>query len=59
MNAGWGYSGFKATPAAGWTLAHTLAHDAPHALSAPLALERFARGAVLDESGAGPDPGAH
>ena len=59
LNAGWGYSGFKATPAAGWTLAHTLAHDAPHPLNAPLALERFETGAVLDESGAGPDPGAH
>ena len=25
LNAGWGYAGFKATPAVGWCLAETLA----------------------------------
>jgi sarcosine oxidase subunit beta len=59
LNAGWGYAGFKATPAVGWTLAHTIAHDAPHALNAPFALERFSSGALLDEAGIGPAPSLH
>ncbi|MQX35771.1 sarcosine oxidase subunit beta family protein [Roseospira navarrensis] len=59
LNAGWCYGGFKATPAAGWCLAHTIAHDAPHDLVKPFALDRFARGATLDEKGAGPTPALH
>ena len=59
FNGGWGYSGFKATPAVGWTLAHTIAHDSPHDLNAPFALDRFARGALLDEAGVGPAPNMH
>ena len=35
FNCGWGTGGFKATPASGWVFAHTIAHDAPHALNAP------------------------
>ncbi|TMD33230.1 MAG: sarcosine oxidase subunit beta family protein [Chloroflexi bacterium] len=52
INAGWGTGGFKATPAAGWVLAHTVANDEPHPLAAPYALERFTTGALIDEHGA-------
>ncbi|MDO5053259.1 MAG: sarcosine oxidase subunit beta family protein [Pseudoclavibacter sp.] len=52
VNCGWGTGGFKGTPAAGWTLAHTIAHDAPHELNAPFSLERFETGALIDEHGA-------
>ena len=56
LNGGWCYGGFKATPASGWTYAHTLATGAPHPLNAPFALDRFARGATIDELGVGPLP---
>ena len=56
LNGGWCYGGFKATPASGWTFAHTLATGAPHALNAPFALDRFTRGATIDETGVGPMP---
>ncbi|WP_413105287.1 sarcosine oxidase subunit beta family protein [Streptomyces sp. Inha503] len=52
VNCGWGTGGFKATPAAGWTFAHTIATGGPHPLNAPFALERFATGALIDEHGA-------
>ncbi len=52
VNCGWGTGGFKATPGSGWVYAHTIAHDAPHALNAPFALERFETGALIDEHGA-------
>ena len=52
FNGGWGTGGFKATPGAGWVLADTIAHDRPHRLAAPFALERFASGALIDEHGA-------
>jgi sarcosine oxidase subunit beta len=54
MTGGWCYGGFKATPASGWLLAHTIARDAPHALNAAFTLERFAEGRTIDEKGAGP-----
>ena len=54
LNAGWGYSGFKATPAAGWCMAHTVATGEVHPLIRPLGLERFTNDALLDEGGAGP-----
>jgi methylglutamate dehydrogenase subunit A len=56
LNGGWCYGGFKATPASGWTYAHTLATGTPHALNAPFALDRFERGATIDETGTGPMP---
>ncbi len=56
LNGGWCYRGFKATPASGWTYAHTLATGKPHALNAPFALDRFERGATIDETGSGPMP---
>ncbi len=52
VNCGWGTGGFKATPAAGWTFAHTIATGEPHPLNAPFALERFTAGALIDEHGA-------
>jgi heterotetrameric sarcosine oxidase beta subunit len=59
LNCGWCYGGFKATPGSGWVFAHTIANDAPHRLNEAFSLDRFARGAVIDEKGAGPIPGAH
>ena len=56
LNGGWCYGGIKATPASGWTYAHTLATGTPHALNAPFALHRFVRGATIDETGSGPMP---
>ncbi|MFI7067991.1 sarcosine oxidase subunit beta family protein [Kribbella sp. NPDC050124] len=52
VNCGWGTGGFKATPAAGWAMAHTMATGKPHELNRPFALERFVTGALIDEHGA-------
>jgi sarcosine oxidase subunit beta len=52
INCGWGTGGFKATPSAGWTMAHTMATGQPHSLNKPFALDRFATGALIDEHGA-------
>ena len=52
FNCGWGTGGFKATPGSGWVFAHTIAHDAPHALNAAFTLDRFSSGALIDEHGA-------
>lgn len=59
LNAGWCYGGFKATPAAGWCFAHTIAQDRPHELNQAFALDRFAAGRALDEKGMGPHPRLH
>jgi sarcosine oxidase subunit beta len=59
MTGGWCYGGFKATPASGWLLAHTMARDEPHPLAAPFTLERFAEGRLIDERGAGAAPWLH
>jgi len=59
MDGGWCYGGFKATPGAGWCHAWTIANDAPHPLNAAFRLDRFHRGALLDEKGAGASPQAH
>lgn len=56
LNGGWCYGGFKATPASGWTFAHTLAAGVPHRLNAPFGLDRFERGETIDENGVGPMP---
>ena len=50
LDSGWGTWGFKATPASGWCLAHTIAHDRPHELNAAYTLERYANGATIDET---------
>ena len=56
LNGGWCYGGFKATPASGYTYAHTLAQGTPHPLNAPFDLDRFRRGDTIDETGSGPMP---
>ena len=52
VNAGWGTGGFKATPAAGWVMAHTMATGQAHELNEPFGLERFTTGNLIDEHGA-------
>ncbi len=52
INGGWGTGGFKATPGSGWVTAHMLATGQPHELAAPFSLNRFTRGALIDEHGA-------
>ncbi len=59
FNCGWGYAGFKATPAAGWTMAETIALGRPHPLAAPFGLSRFRGGYSHDEGGVGPTPSLH
>jgi sarcosine oxidase subunit beta len=52
VNCGWGTGGFKATPGSGHVFAHTMAHDAPHPINAPFALDRFRSGQLIDEAAA-------
>ena len=59
LNCGWCYGGFKATPASGYSFAWTIARDEPHAINAPFTLERFNRGAVIDDKGQGATPRLH
>ncbi|ARE41349.1 Sarcosine oxidase beta subunit [Rhodovulum sp. P5] len=59
FNGGWCYGGFKATPASGYAFAHLLATDCPHGTAAAFRLDRFARGYVIDERGAGAQPNLH
>ena len=59
VNGGWCYGGFKATPASGQLFASLLATGKAPALIAPFSIDRFARGALLDEAGAGPIPHFH
>jgi sarcosine oxidase subunit beta len=59
LNAGWCYGGFKATPASGYAFAHLLATDRPHPTAAAYRLDRFRRGAAIDEKGQGPTPNLH
>ncbi len=59
LNAGWCYGGFKATPASGRVFAHLLATDTPHETATAFRLDRFARGYVIDEKGAGAQPNLH
>ncbi len=49
LDGGWGTGGFKATPASGFVFAHTIARDEPHPLARPFALDRFARGRLVNE----------
>jgi sarcosine oxidase subunit beta len=50
LNCGWGTGGFKAIPAGGWLLAHLLAKGEHHPISRPFDLDRFERGALIDEA---------
>ena len=59
LNAGWCYGGFKATPAAGWCLAHLVAHDEPHPSAVAYRLDRYTSGRLIDERGAGAQPNLH
>ncbi len=59
LNGGWCYGGFKATPASGMCFAHLLATGATHEFASALTLDRFARGAVVDEAGTGNVPNLH
>jgi sarcosine oxidase subunit beta len=52
INCGWGTGGFKAIPAGGDTMAHTVATGKPHPLIAPFGLDRFRSGALVDEGAA-------
>lgn len=59
FNGGWCYGGFKATPAAGWCLAHLLATDQPHETATAYRLDRFMTGHMIDEKGQGAQPNLH
>jgi len=59
LDAGWCYGGFKATPASGFCFAHLLGKDEPHEVARAYRLDRFARGAVIDEKGVGAQPNLH
>lgn len=52
INCGWGTGGYKAIPAGGDTMAHTIATGEPHPLIRDFGLERFERGALIDEGAA-------
>jgi sarcosine oxidase subunit beta len=52
INCGWGTGGFKAIPAGGDTMAHTIATGKPHPLIAAFRLDRFKTGALVDEGAA-------
>ena len=52
INCGWGTGGFKATPGSGFVFADTIANDGAHELCKPFTINRFSRGALIDEHGA-------
>ncbi len=52
LNCGWGTGGFKATPGSGHIFADTMAHDRPHPIAEPFALDRFKTGFLVDEHAA-------
>ncbi|MEP9390494.1 sarcosine oxidase subunit beta family protein [Mesorhizobium sp. KR9-304] len=59
LNAGWCYGGFKATPASGFCYAHLIAKNESHPTAKAFRLDRFARGATVDEKGVGAQPNLH
>ena len=59
LNCGWCYGGFKATPASGEAFAHLIAKDEPSDLIRPFRLDRYRKGAVLDEKGMGAQTNLH
>ena len=59
FNGGWCYGGFKATPASGFAYAHLLSTDRPHETAQHYRLDRFRRGAPIDEKGMGAQPNLH
>ena len=59
FNGGWCYGGFKATPASGMTFAHLLATDTHHNTATAYRFDRFEKGLMVDERGAGAQPNLH
>ena len=59
FNGGWCYGGFKATPASGFCYAHLIVKDEPHPVATEYRLDRFLRGAMIDEKGMGAQPNLH
>lgn len=56
LSCGWGTGGFKAIPAGGYCLAHTIATGEPHELNAAFGLDRFNAGTLIDEAAAASIP---
>ena len=52
LNCGWGTGGFKAIPGGGFAFAHLLATGRPHPAAEAFTLDRFTRGAMIDEGAA-------
>jgi sarcosine oxidase subunit beta len=52
INCGWGTGGYKAIPAGGDTMAQTVIDDKPHYLITNFGLDRFEKGALVDEGAA-------
>jgi sarcosine oxidase subunit beta len=52
ISGGWGTGGYKAIPAGGDTMSYTIANDELHPLITDFGLDRFERGALIDEGGA-------
>ncbi|HET9388890.1 MAG TPA: sarcosine oxidase subunit beta family protein [Steroidobacteraceae bacterium] len=52
INCGWGTGGFKAIPAGGDTMAHTVATGQAHPLIRGFGLDRFRAGHLIDEGAA-------
>jgi sarcosine oxidase subunit beta len=52
FSGGWGTGGYKAIPAGGDTMAHTIANDQPHPLITGFGLDRFQTGKLIDEGAA-------
>jgi len=52
INCGWGTGGFKAIPAGGTVLAHSLATGHPHPLAQKFGLDRFRTNRLVDEGAA-------
>ena len=52
VSTGWGTGGYKAIPAGGETLAHTIVNAHPHPLVEPFSLDRFEKGRLVDEGAA-------
>lgn len=52
INCGWGTGGYKAIPAGGDTMAHTVATGKCHPLIEKFSLDRFTTGALVDEGAA-------
>ena len=52
LNCGWGTGGFKAIPGGGLVFAHLLATGRQHPAAEGFTLERFTRGAMIDEGAA-------